>query len=182
MSETPKIQQRRRRGTRSAPTSPVTSTLSQRLTFSNLNFSVTELEIRDLFHVYGPVKEVLINRTNDGKSLGNGSVTMLRPRDAERAQKNLDKSIHQGRTINVRMSAVPSPIKQAPRPTGSRTRGRVAQPEVSQRRRKFKKQVQKEHETEPKASVDDLNKQLSDYFAVSTSETDTGKVTTPAFL
>ncbi|KAL0226829.1 hypothetical protein P9112_014153 [Eukaryota sp. TZLM1-RC] len=127
--------------------------LSPRLSFSNVNFSATEEELSDLFQVYGPTKKLIINRTADGKSTGTGFVEFLRLSDAERAQRELHDSNYLSRTMKLKFSSSPAPVRSEVKPSLNR---RDHYDAVYSHRRSKK----------PQGSVNDLNKQLSEYFSV----------------
>ena len=88
----------------------------KRLYVGNLNYSVTNQELEDLFSDYGKVTSVNVI---EGK--GFGFVEMSDPSEAERARKELHESTFKGRTLRVDEANPPaSPARRGPEPATSR--------------------------------------------------------------
>lgn len=69
---------------------------------SNLPFSVTEAEVRELFEVFGPVERVkLATDRRTGRPRGFGDVTMADEVQAWKAITNLDGQELLGRPLKV---------------------------------------------------------------------------------
>jgi RNA recognition motif-containing protein len=82
----------------------------------NLDFHVTEDEVRETFSPYGQVDRVkLVTDRDTGKSRGFGFVEMPNATDAQNAITGLNGSQLGGRTLNVN--------EAHPRPQGSGRRG-----------------------------------------------------------
>jgi cold-inducible RNA-binding protein len=68
----------------------------------NLDFNVSEDELRNLFATYGPVDRVTILTDRDtGRSRGFGFVEMTNNEDGEKAIAGLNGTQLAGRTLNV---------------------------------------------------------------------------------
>ena len=68
----------------------------------NLNFNVSEDELRNLFGTYGPVDRVTILTDRDtGRSRGFGFVEMTNAEDGDKAIAALNGTQLGGRTLNV---------------------------------------------------------------------------------
>ncbi len=67
-----------------------------KLYVGNLNYSVTNNELEELFSSYGEVKEV-----NIIEGRGFGFVELANPSEAEKAKEALDGTEFQGRTLKV---------------------------------------------------------------------------------
>jgi len=73
---------------------------------TNLCFNVKWMNLKDLMKKIGPVDHVEVFTGSDGKSRGCGVVEFEKAEDAERAIKELEGTIHEGRTIHVRQDNV----------------------------------------------------------------------------
>ena len=84
------------------------TTENKRLYVCNLPFSVTPLELKDIFETIGPVifYNVIIDKEL-GRSRGFGFVEMEDLDDAKRAVKELHGSKYKRRTISVDFSRAP---------------------------------------------------------------------------
>lgn len=74
----------------------------KRLYVSNLNYSVTPLQLKELFNKAGPVLfyKIVVEKSL-GRSRGFGFVEMENLADAKRAIKELHGTKYAGRTISV---------------------------------------------------------------------------------
>jgi cold-inducible RNA-binding protein len=73
----------------------------KKLFVGNLDFDITEDELRRLFAVYGPVERVDVVRDYSGKPRGFGFVEMANAADADKAMAALNRTQVGGRTVNV---------------------------------------------------------------------------------
>ena len=72
---------------------PKLATPKTRVFVSNLDFSVNERNLRDVFRFAGRVVLVELNRDKEGKSKGHGVVEFLQPEEAENAIKFNDRAL-----------------------------------------------------------------------------------------
>ena len=87
----------------------------KKLYVGNLNYSVTNRELEDLFSDYGEVTSVNVI---EGK--GFGFVEMASPSEAEKAKKELHESTFKGRTLRIDEANPPaSPARRGPEATTS---------------------------------------------------------------
>ena len=78
----------------------------RRLFITNLNKTVTNIELKKLFQKYGRLRRCGVNFTQLGESKGTADVEFERHRDAVNAIRNLNKADINGRVVNVRFSAL----------------------------------------------------------------------------
>ena len=78
----------------------------RRLFITNLNKTVTNIELKNLFQKYGRLRRCGINFTQLGQSKGTADVEFERHRDAVSAIRSLNKAEINGRVINVRFSTL----------------------------------------------------------------------------
>ncbi|KCV73240.1 hypothetical protein H696_00781 [Fonticula alba] len=75
---------------------------------SNLKYTVTEADLRDLFSSFGPISRVTIFHTVDGRSIGDAQVNFRNPVHAERAVSDLSRGIVlDGRQLRVALKPMP---------------------------------------------------------------------------
>jgi cold-inducible RNA-binding protein len=67
----------------------------------NLDFNITEDELRQMFAIYGPVERVDVVTDYSGKPRGFGFVEMANAADADKAMAALNRKQVGGRTVNV---------------------------------------------------------------------------------
>ena len=96
------IQNRRRRNLRF----PSQRDNRRRLFITNLNKTVTNIELKNLFQKYGRLRRCGVNFTQLGQSKGTADVEFERHRDAVNAIRSLNKAEIKGRVINVRFSTL----------------------------------------------------------------------------
>jgi cold-inducible RNA-binding protein len=79
--------------------------MSNKLYVGNLDFKVTENELRDAFAAYGVVEEVrLVNDGVTGRPRGFGFVTMSSPEEAQKAIDGLNGKDLGGRALTVNIA------------------------------------------------------------------------------
>ena len=96
------LQNRRRRNLRF----PSQRDNRRRLFITNLNKTVTNIELKNLFQKYGRLRRCGVNFTQLGQSKGTADVEFERHRDAVSAIRSLNKAEINGRVINVRFSTL----------------------------------------------------------------------------
>lgn len=73
-----------------------------KLYVGNLNYSVTESQLRELFSQYGELKDVvLIKDSYTDRSKGFGFIEFSNPSEAEKAATDLNGKDHEGRALKV---------------------------------------------------------------------------------
>ena len=79
--------------------------MSGKLYVGNIDYEITEIDLKELFGTFGPVKSarVILDRIT-GRSRGFGFVEMENLQDAKNAVAELDGSQNQGRAINVNIA------------------------------------------------------------------------------
>ena len=93
--------------------------MQAKLFVGNLNYSVRETDLKDLFEKHGEVRSVnIISDKYSGQSKGFAFVEMAKVEDAEKALSENGKEF-MGRSINVSEARPP---KQCDRPGGDRGR------------------------------------------------------------
>lgn len=85
---------------------------TRRLYLGNLQWGVTEDDVRDLFKKYTVLDSKIVTDRDTGKSRGFGFVTLADKKQAEAATAELDGQDFMGRTLRVREANT--------RPTGKR--------------------------------------------------------------
>ena len=94
--------------------------MSMQLYVGNLDFKVTENELRDAFASCGTVKEVaVVKDRNSGRPRGFAFVTMSSPEEAQKAIQAMNAKELAGRAVNVSLAR-----PREPRPGGGGGGGR----------------------------------------------------------
>ncbi len=76
--------------------------MNKKLYVGNLNFKVTEDDLRELFGAYGEVAQVTLVRDNaTGRARGFGFVEMNAPEDAQKALDALKNQVFQERNLMI---------------------------------------------------------------------------------
>jgi THO complex subunit 4 len=83
---------------------------SEKITVSNLAFSVTENDVKELFTQIGPLKHCSLNYNEKGKSKGIANVTFVRPGDGTKAVKEYNNRTFDGRPMKIELLVNPSAL------------------------------------------------------------------------
>ncbi len=79
--------------------------MSNKLYVGNLDFKVTENDVRDAFSAYGTVEEAkLVTAREPGQPRGFGFVTMSSPEEAQKAIEGLNGKELGGRALTVNIA------------------------------------------------------------------------------
>lgn len=79
---------------------PITS---EKITVSNLAYSVTESDVRELFSQIGPLKQCSLNYNAEGKSKGVAHVVFQKAGDGTKAVKEYNNRTFDGRPMKIEM-------------------------------------------------------------------------------
>jgi THO complex subunit 4 len=77
---------------------------------SNLAYSVTENDVKELFSQIGPLKAWSLNYNADGKSKGIANVTFQRAGDGTKAVKEYNNRTFDGRPMKIELLVNPSAL------------------------------------------------------------------------
>ncbi|ORX84218.1 RNA-binding domain-containing protein [Anaeromyces robustus] len=72
-----------------------------KIMISNLEYKVTEKDLRELFNDIGPIRSVSLNYDQNGRSKGSGQVVFVRRGDAKRASDKYNKVTLDGRSMKI---------------------------------------------------------------------------------
>jgi len=142
-----------------------------KLVVSNLDFSVTDTDINELFAEFGPLKTAAVHYDRSGRSLGTADVVFERRNDAVKAMKQYNGVPLDGRPMSIQLatSDVPQGRLQIPRTStfgSSRpgaTRGSPRGAPRGPRRGGVRRQGGPTRKPKSEVTVDELNAELDAY-------------------
>lgn len=76
---------------------------------SNLNYKVTDSDLKELFSTIGPLKKVALAYDANGKSQGTAEISFVRSQDAQAAAKKYDNVSLDGRPMVIEIVAKVAP-------------------------------------------------------------------------
>jgi len=95
-----------------------------KLIISNLDFGVTDLDIKELFGEFGTIKSTTLHYDRQGKSLGTGDIVYHKRSDAVKAMKQYDGVPLDGRPMKIELTASSSTVLRARSASVPRRRSR----------------------------------------------------------
>lgn len=84
--------------------------MSKKLFVGNIEWGVTDEELKNLFAEYGEIEEAIVVKDKfSGRSKGFGFVTFVKDEDAEKAMKEVEGKDLNGRPLSVNEALPPKP-------------------------------------------------------------------------
>jgi len=141
---------------------------ASKLVVSNLDFSVSDADINELFAEFGPLKAASVHYDRSGRSLGTADVVFERRNDAVKAMKQYNGVPLDGRPMTIQLATSEiqqrTPIQRTFGQTRQAPRGSPRGPARGQRRGTFgRPAAQGGRRAKPEVTVDDLNAELDAY-------------------
>jgi len=141
---------------------------TSKLIVSNLDFSVSDADINELFAEFGPLKAASIHYDRSGRSLGTADVVFERKNDAVKALKQYNGVPLDGRPMTIQLAASEvqqrTPIQRTVGQNRQTSRGSARGPARGQRRGNFGRSGGGVgRRVKPEVTVDDLNAELDAY-------------------
>jgi len=140
---------------------------TSKLIVSNLDFSVSDADINELFAEFGPLKAASVHYDRSGRSLGTADVVFERRNDAVKAMKQYNGVPLDGRPMTIQLAAsevqqrIPIQRTSSVGQNRQSTRGFSRGPARGQRRGHFGRPGVRRVKQE--VTVDDLNAELDAY-------------------
>lgn len=82
-----------------------------KLFISNLDFKVTDQDVRELFEVYGRLRRVVVHYDHSGRSEGTAEVIFEKVQDAGRAQERYNKVALDGKPMKIDLMPLDAPSR-----------------------------------------------------------------------
>jgi len=124
-----------------------------KIMISNLEYKVTEKDLKELFKDIGPIRSVSLNYDQNGRSKGSGQVVFVRRSDAKRAHDKYNNVTLDGRSMKIEI--VLSSTQSTS--TGSRSNRRNGGIRNGRRNNRFNKNK------EPQKSAEQLDAEMDAY-------------------
>ncbi|OUM58687.1 hypothetical protein PIROE2DRAFT_15974 [Piromyces sp. E2] len=125
-----------------------------KIMISNLEYKVTEKDLRELFNDIGPIRSVSLNFDHNGRSKGSGQVVFVRRGDAKRASDKYNNVTLDGRAMKIEIVL----SSTAAAAVASRS-GRKGGPRNGRRNNRFNKNK------EQQKSAEQLDAEMDAYMA-----------------
>ncbi|ORX43269.1 RNA-binding domain-containing protein [Piromyces finnis] len=126
-----------------------------KIMISNLEYKVTEKDLRELFNDIGPIRSVSLNFDHNGRSKGSGQVVFVRKADAKRASDKYNNVTLDGRAMKIEIVL----SSAAAAAVSSSRQGRRGGPRNGRRNNRFNKSK------EPQKSAEQLDAEMDAYMA-----------------
>ncbi|KAG5676978.1 hypothetical protein PVAND_006769 [Polypedilum vanderplanki] len=142
-----------------------------KLVVSNLDFSVSDSDINELFQEFGPLKAASVHYDRSGRSLGTADVIFERRNDALKAMKTYNGVPLDGRPMNILMATSEIASARVQRvPSFSTNKGGARSPRkpIGAGRKPFKRNFaggaqKRGGGKKPEVTIDQLNAELDAY-------------------
>ncbi|KAF3687170.1 THO complex subunit 4 [Channa argus] len=144
-----------------------------KLLVSNLDFGVSESDIKELFAEFGPLKRTSIHYDRSGRSKGTADVHFETKADALKAMKHYNGVPLDGRPMKIQQgTSEDEPQSRPPIQSRGFDRSRLGQPKIEKRERNERRQGGggfrgrgRGGRNKPQLSAEELDAQLDDYNA-----------------
>ncbi|XP_053687229.1 THO complex subunit 4-like [Sabethes cyaneus] len=140
-----------------------------KLMVSNLDFSVSESDINELFADCGPLKSASMHYDRSGRSLGTADVVFERRVDAIKAMKQYNGVPLDGRPMSIQLATSDIPSPRVPRldggsaPTRSPRRKVSSGPSRGGNRTNHRARVPRQQQRKKTITVEELDAELDAY-------------------
>ncbi|PWA29350.1 hypothetical protein CCH79_00014036 [Gambusia affinis] len=141
---------------------------SSKLLISNLDFGVSDSDIKELFEEFGPIKTASVHYDRSGRSKGVADVYFVNKADAIKAMKNYNGVPLDGRPMKIQQE---SSEVQTQSSSGGFDRSRLGQPRFERRPGGSSGGFRGRGERKPQLSAEELDAQLDAYKSESQMDT-----------
>jgi len=166
---------------------------SSQISITNLDFSVSEADIREIFSKVGKVKKAVVHYNAKGKSRGTAVVTFATKASASKAVKEYHQAEVDGRPMYVKYLSVSGTVRKSSPNVRQQSRKKV-QKRVTKRNNSSQKKRgrgrgrgrgRKQYTKQVTKSAEELDKEMDDYYskgdtagvdAVAAGQPDTAKL------
>merc|ERR1712087_514402 len=167
---------------------------SSQISITNLDFSVSEADVREIFSKVGKVKKAVVHYNSKGKSRGTAVVTFATKASAGKAVKEYHQAEVDGRPMYVKYLSVSGTVRKASPTVRQQSRKKV-QKRVTKRNNSSQKKRRghgrgrgrgrKQYTKQTTKSAEELDKEMDDYYskgdsagvdAVAAGQPDTAKL------